>query len=290
MTSDLSSYVPYTGANSGVDLGGNNLNVNAINIGSNDAPTRKLDIHNASADQWVKLHDDSLYIPFTDFVGSTVAGDISELSTNGGLLYRGFSTAEHAIIFEGLSGTTGELTYPPIAFKACKSNGGSGKTLPVDNDLCFQFSAGNENNVILMNFYGNGNVLIGGKIANYNALPSEDFGVPLIVNGVHLTNQYADITTTNLTNADVAGNYEIDWYLQDTFADVMAGTITLTLSWTDDAGATTKTDTLVLSVLGRTYGHIPISLASGNITYEVAIAGNYGDALYKLDLIVKRVT
>lgn len=127
-----------------------------------------------------------------------------------------------------------------------------------------------------------------GKVTEYNNIATEDYGLAAIVDGVHLSGQTADITTTNFTNAGAAGNYEVDYYLQDTAADLTAGMLTLTIAWTDDAGATTATATQALTAVGRTYGKFPVRMASGNITYSVTHTGIFGTSQYRLDLTVKR--
>ncbi|MCK9370612.1 hypothetical protein M0R04_11940 [Candidatus Dojkabacteria bacterium] len=129
-----------------------------------------------------------------------------------------------------------------------------------------------------------------GTITKYNNIATEDYGVPAIVDGVHLTAQVADIGATNITNAGTAGNYRVSYYLQDTSADITAGTITLTFAFTDDAGATTVASTpLALTALGRTSGVFYIRLASGNLTYAITHTGLFGTSNYRLDINTERV-
>jgi hypothetical protein len=127
------------------------------------------------------------------------------------------------------------------------------------------------------------------KITTYNNVATEGYGVPAIVDDVALAGQTADITTTNFTNGGTTGIYRCNYNLQDTAADLTAGALTLTISWTDGAGATTKTDTQVLTSLGRTSGVFYIQLASGNITYAVAHTGIYGTATYALYMSLERL-
>jgi hypothetical protein len=105
-------------------------------------------------------------------------------------------------------------------------------------------------------------------------------GVPNIKASVALTNQGADVTTTNL--ATVAGTYQVGYSLQDTDSDITAGAVTLTLSYTDGAGATTATATQVLTGTGRTSGVVYLQLASGNLTYATSHTGIFGSAKYAL--------
>lgn len=129
-----------------------------------------------------------------------------------------------------------------------------------------------------------------GKIELYNAIATEGWGVPSIHDQVALTAQTADITATNFSNCGTAGQYEVEYYMEDTAADVTAGTLQLTIAFTDDAGSTTVTSAaLPLTAVGRTSGRIYIRLASGNITYSTAVTGIYGTSQYALYMTAKRV-
>ena len=101
---------------------------------------------------------------------------------------------------------------------------------------------------------------------------------------VDSTAQVADVTTTNLSNTPPAGVYEVEVYLLCTTADVTAGTLTVTLGWTDGVGATTSTPitAFTLASTGRTSGRQLMQVASGNITYAVAITGGYGTSQYEI--------
>ncbi len=101
------------------------------------------------------------------------------------------------------------------------------------------------------------------------------------VNGiVGLTNQSADIASTALTSG--SGIYNVECILQDTTADLTAGAVILTLSWTDGAGATTATATQLLTGTGRQTVNIPVHVASGNLTFAVTHTGIFGSAKYAL--------
>ena len=100
---------------------------------------------------------------------------------------------------------------------------------------------------------------------------------------VNRTAQVANIASTKLTNGTAAGFYLVHYVLEDTTADVTAGTVTLVVAWTDDAGATTVSSAaLVLTTAGRTSGTIPIYLASGDVTYSTTHTGLFGTAQYAL--------
>jgi hypothetical protein len=107
---------------------------------------------------------------------------------------------------------------------------------------------------------------------------------------VNRTAQAAAIAATNLTNATPAGYYRVGYYLEDTIGDVTAGTVQLTVAWTDDIGATTATSAVVtLTGAGtiRDSNSIEVYLASGNITYSVAATGIFGTAKYALRMRVE---
>lgn len=104
--------------------------------------------------------------------------------------------------------------------------------------------------------------------------------------GVDATAQAADIATTNLTTTAPAGMYHVLAVIEDTTADGTAGVLTLTISWTDDVGATTATQTQTLAVTGRAVLDQVCYLASGNITYATTHTGIYGTAKYALRIRV----
>ena len=101
---------------------------------------------------------------------------------------------------------------------------------------------------------------------------------------VDLTAQVANIATTDLSNTPPAGVYEVEVYLMCTTADALAGSLTVTIGWTDNVGATTDATTITafpLTATGRTRAvYAPLRVASGNITYAVAVTGIYGTAAY----------
>lgn len=99
---------------------------------------------------------------------------------------------------------------------------------------------------------------------------------------VNATAKTADIASTKLTDATPAGMYRVSYVIEDTTADVTAGILTLTLSWTDDIGATTATATQTLATQGRTAGAVTLYLASGNITYATTHTLGFGTSQYAL--------
>ena len=126
-----------------------------------------------------------------------------------------------------------------------------------------------------------------------NAVLTVVGGVPAWVAGgivLNNTGKTADITTTNLTSSPTAGVYEVKVYLMCTTNDVTAGALTVTIGWTDSVGATTSTPITAFSLAatGRTTGRQIVQVASGNITYAVAVAGGigYGTSVYAIHVRV----
>lgn len=107
---------------------------------------------------------------------------------------------------------------------------------------------------------------------------------------VALANQGADIGSTNFTHGNVAGTYRVNYSIEDTTSDLTAGTLTLTISYTDDAGAATTTANQVLTGTGRTSGLIYLQTASGNVSYAVSHTGLFGTAKYSLYASLERIS
>jgi hypothetical protein len=103
-----------------------------------------------------------------------------------------------------------------------------------------------------------------------------------ILGAINVTAKTADIASANIVASAPAGFYRISYVLADTTADGAAGSVILTISWTDDVGATTATATQILTGTGRVSGTVPLYLASGNIMYATTHTGSYGTAQYAL--------
>ena len=101
---------------------------------------------------------------------------------------------------------------------------------------------------------------------------------------VDLAAQTADITTTALSSTPLAGMYEVEVYLMTTTADAAAGTLAVTIGWTDAVGATTANVIAAhaLTGTGRSTGRQILNLASSDITYAVTNAGGYGTSAYAI--------
>lgn len=124
------------------------------------------------------------------------------------------------------------------------------------------------------------------------AIPLVGDDAPAVAGGslgkVDLTAQTANIASTALSNTPPAGFYEVEAYLVTTTNDVTAGTLALTVGYTDVGGA--RTATLIaahsLTALGPSTGRQLIQLASGNITYAVTVTGIFGSSAYAVYLRV----
>lgn len=103
-------------------------------------------------------------------------------------------------------------------------------------------------------------------------------------NQYNLPGQNSDIATTSMLVAPAAGQYLVEAYLMCTTADAAAGTLTITVGWTDAVGATTSSPITLFSLAttGRTTGRQAMRVASGDITFAVSITGGYGTSQYAL--------
>lgn len=108
---------------------------------------------------------------------------------------------------------------------------------------------------------------------------------------IRLTGQNATIAATAFATAPTPGFYIIAGLVQCTTADAAAGNVTLTLRWADDAGASAiATGALTLAALGRDVILArPLRIASGNVTYETAVAGGAGTSFYAIDCALYRL-
>lgn len=124
--------------------------------------------------------------------------------------------------------------------------------------------------------------------ATYSGLTTEGEGVTWIGDVVALTAQTAAIGATNMTNGAARMLHRVSYYLVTTTADVTAGTIQVSIGYTDVLGATTQVSAaLSLAATGRTSGQFFIQRASGNITYATTLVGIMGTAQYALYLTLE---
>lgn len=107
--------------------------------------------------------------------------------------------------------------------------------------------------------------------------------VPSQRGAVNATAQAAAIGATTLYTPPAAGYYVVHYTLEDTTADVTAGTIQFQVNYTDDIGATNQTGAaLAMTATGRDRGSFQIWSNSGAITYQTNLVGIFGTARYAL--------
>lgn len=114
----------------------------------------------------------------------------------------------------------------------------------------------------------------------------------MVVAFVTLLEQAADISPTAFVNTSDPGFYRVNYYLVTTAADAAAGTVTLTVGWTDYVQAqTVDSITLDLTALGDRIPGAPVSVvvAADAITYAVTHTGSYGTARFDLIAVVERL-
>jgi hypothetical protein len=100
---------------------------------------------------------------------------------------------------------------------------------------------------------------------------------------LNLTAQAAAIGATALYAPPAAGYYLVHYTLEDTTADVTAGTIQFQINYTDDIGATNQVGAaLILTATGRDRGTFQIYSASGTITYQTNLVGIIATSRYAL--------
>lgn len=134
------------------------------------------------------------------------------------------------------------------------------------------------------------NINSSGLVTKQNNVVTEGMGVATVIDDVALTAQVADITATNISSASVAGRYRVNYYIEATATNALAGAVIVTFAFTDAAGATTVASVpLALTALGRTSGVFFVQLASGNITYAVTHTGIFSTSAYALFIIGERL-
>lgn len=122
------------------------------------------------------------------------------------------------------------------------------------------------------------------------SLASGDF--PAVVQTLALINQGAAIAPTNFTGVVAPGTYQLNYTLEDTTQALGAGTIQLSVGYTNDAGAASQTSaTVTLTSLGAVAsGIMVIQLASGAISYAAVLAGIISTAKYALYMTMTRLS
>jgi IPT/TIG domain len=119
---------------------------------------------------------------------------------------------------------------------------------------------------------------------------------PIIVNSLALTGQAADITGTILAVPTTKGVYRLQVYLACTTADPGAGTVTTSLTWTDDTLVATNQalqaninlTTVVNS--GLVNPAVFEAVAGQPITLSATGGGFYGAAQYSLYAVLEQIS
>jgi len=117
-------------------------------------------------------------------------------------------------------------------------------------------------------------------------------GLVSVVGYFNDTRTNANITSTALFTPPVDGLYEVSVVQLVTSAGT-AGTLSTTVAWTDEVGATTATPAsgLTVATAGRDSGTIVISATAGNpISFSSALAGLVGTTTYRVKVAVKRLS
>lgn len=131
---------------------------------------------------------------------------------------------------------------------------------------------------------------IEGKVTKFNAVATEGYGVPAIVDYATYTGRTASIGSTNCSSTNTAGMYEVKYYLFcESSTSPGPNSVTLTIAWND---GTARTVTSAAANLGsNTYvsGSIPIYNASGYISFSTTYSATTGSPAYGLKVIVTRM-
>lgn len=146
-------------------------------------------------------------------------------------------------------------------------------------------------------------VRLNNKIASYNNIATEGYGVPAIVDVVQLTGQQAAIGSTNLTNTDVAGIYRVTFYLRTVDPEAGAPTVTLHFAWNDGVGGA-GAQTAPLGLVGSSVRNMtgdgtnanerqPLIIVSGgsvSISYYTVLGmGTIINSSYNLYIVAERL-
>lgn len=115
---------------------------------------------------------------------------------------------------------------------------------------------------------------------------------PNVAAYVSLTNQGADISSTNFSGTTDDGLYRVSYYLEDTTSALGAGAVSVTIGWTDTSGTfqTVTSAAVVLTSVGAyTQGAVFIDKVSGSVQYSVSHTGIFSTAKYALNMTCERM-
>jgi hypothetical protein len=130
-----------------------------------------------------------------------------------------------------------------------------------------------------------------GTISKYNGNTTAGNGVASIVGSFNNTATNANIASTTLFTPASTGLFEVSVVQLVTTAGT-AGTLSTTIAWTDEVGATTATPAagLTVATTGRDSGIIVISATAGNaISFSSSLSGLVGTTTYRVKVAVKRL-
>lgn len=96
-------------------------------------------------------------------------------------------------------------------------------------------------------------------------------------------------TVGPITIASEGEQFEFEYTLIVTTSDAAAGSIQLSVGYTDVLGATTQSGaSLVLTATGRQTGRFVIQRSSGNVTWTITRTGSAGNAKYAFYYTLRR--
>jgi hypothetical protein len=220
-------------------------------------------------------------------------------------IFDGFSVKAVSIGNRGLYGTSGGLAMSWDDHKIALASGGVLADSGGTSILTESRQLLNEGGSPAINFYsgnhqllnGSGNVVfdftnnnigINNIISPYNGWSSAGNGVAQVMGSASRFAQTASIGSTNFVGSTASGLYTAVVVLQCTTAGT-AGTVSATISWTDDAGATSQTiGPLSLTAKGRTNTVFAFRNLTGTPTYSTTVTGATGSPQYAFTATISR--
>ncbi len=139
---------------------------------------------------------------------------------------------------------------------------------------------------------GTGKVNVSTKLGSYNGDSTVSNGVASEVATSDLTAQSGSIASTNLYTPVADGMFRVSYYLETTMVGT-AGTVTISITWTDDAKAETFTSNLLsLTALGALTGANQATFwakTTAAIAYSTSVSGAAGSPRYAVHVKVERM-
>ncbi len=158
----------------------------------------------------------------------------------------------------------------------------------MEDNHSLAFGTNNASRMVIAN---DGAISLATKITTYNNVATEGYGVGSIVDDVALTNQSADIGSTNFTNAGTAGTYAVFYYICVTTTDAGAGSVNLQIAHNNGTATLYDNATaLSLATASRVSGVFMVKLGSGSVSYNTTHTGSYGTSKYALYMSCMRLS